>query len=69
MGRPHKTFGIPGAASRGRGRGRFVKTLDRDAAGAGDRTGASSLEDRFTESKLAGEIDGMVLAGSSTWEG
>ena len=64
MGRPSKTFGIPGGAykggrggSSGKGRGKFVKRINAATAGFTDTTTANSAEDRFAETKIASEID------------
>ncbi|ORY84392.1 DNA polymerase epsilon [Protomyces lactucae-debilis] len=62
MGRPSKTFGIPGSAARGgsaASRGRFVKQRPAAPATAGhtDTTTANSTEDKFNAISLASGID------------
>ncbi|CCG82582.1 DNA polymerase [Taphrina deformans PYCC 5710] len=57
MGRPSRTFGIPGTAQRGKGRGTFVKRADANTPGVSDTTTANSAEDRYVEGNIATQID------------
>ena len=64
MGRPSKTFGIPGTAYKGKSRGTFVKRADANTPGVSDTTTANSAEDKYAERIIAGQIDGMI---TFTW--